>query len=270
MQDAGRQIVRFLARTPVQSFILCPLAVTAFEFAWRGGRPQLVWWGLPLMLWGFLQYKLVGRWRGPRAGGGPGMDTMPERILDQGPYRYTRNPMYLGHLIFLTGLAITFWSWFAVVVLAARAVWFHRRVLADEARLQEEFGAGYDAYRARVKRWIPGVLAMLLAATVGPHAAEAQPAPPSRPARPSRCMSAPPPAAATTRSCGWSPATSASICRAIPASCRATRPAPAADGSPASCSTPRRATAPNSGSCIAGSPPSRSWSIPRCRSRSRT
>jgi protein-S-isoprenylcysteine O-methyltransferase Ste14 len=80
---------------------------------------------------------------------------MPNRILDHGPYALTRNPMYLGHLIFLAGLAIVFRSWFAVILLAARAYWFHTRVLLDEARLQAEFGAAYDAYRARVKRWLP-------------------------------------------------------------------------------------------------------------------
>jgi len=152
------QLLRWLQRTPVQTFVLCPLAVMAFEFVWRGGHLAFVPWGLPLLVWGYLQYKLVGGYRGPRAGGGPGMETMPNRILDHGPYRFTRNPMYLGHLIFLTGLAITFWSWFAVILLAARAVWFHCRVLHDEKRLHTAFGADYDAYRARVKRWIPYVL----------------------------------------------------------------------------------------------------------------
>jgi protein-S-isoprenylcysteine O-methyltransferase Ste14 len=60
-------------------------------------------------------------------------------------------------LIFLAGVAITFWSWFALIVLAARAVWFDRRVRLDEARLEGIFGAEYLAYRARVKRWIPGL-----------------------------------------------------------------------------------------------------------------
>jgi protein-S-isoprenylcysteine O-methyltransferase Ste14 len=151
-------LLRWLTRTPVQTFILCPLAVIAFECVWHGGKPVFVPWGVPLLLWGYLQYKLIGRYRGPRAGGGPGMETMPERILDVGPYRFTRNPMYLGHLIFLVGLAITFWSWFAVILLAARAAWFHCRVLHDEKRLQAEFGADYDAYRARVRRWIPFIL----------------------------------------------------------------------------------------------------------------
>jgi protein-S-isoprenylcysteine O-methyltransferase Ste14 len=154
MRNIGHQCLRWLTRTPVETFVLCPLAVIVFEFIWRGGSLTFVPWGAPLMLWGFVQYKLVGRYRGPRAGGGPGMGHLPDRIIDTGPYRFTRNPMYLGHLIFLTGLAIMFWSGFALIVLAARAAWFHRRVRADEARLREKFGADYDAYRARVNRWL--------------------------------------------------------------------------------------------------------------------
>jgi protein-S-isoprenylcysteine O-methyltransferase Ste14 len=148
---------RWLRRTPVQTFILCPLAVIAFEFALHGGRLTVVPWGAPPMAWGYLQYLLVGRYRHPRAGGTSGMEVPPQRIIDFGVYRFTRNPMYLGHLIFLTGLAITFWSWFALIVLAVRAIWFHSRVLHDEARLEEIFGDEYTAYRSRVKRWIPWV-----------------------------------------------------------------------------------------------------------------
>jgi protein-S-isoprenylcysteine O-methyltransferase Ste14 len=101
---------------------------------------------------------LVGRYRLPLAGGSAGMDVPPQRVISRGPYRFTRNPMYLGHLIFLLGLALTFWSWFAMIILAYRALWFHRRVLQDERRLEGLFGAEYAAYRSRVKRWIPGVL----------------------------------------------------------------------------------------------------------------
>ena len=149
---------RWLARTPVQTFILCPLAVIAVELVLSRGSLTVVPWGIPLMAWGYLQYLLVGRYRHPRAGGSAGMDVPPERIIATGPYRHTRNPMYLGHLIFLLGLAITLWSLAAIVVLVGRALWFHRRVLHDEARLEKIFGAEYAAYRARVRRWIPGVL----------------------------------------------------------------------------------------------------------------
>jgi len=154
----SRAVLRWLSRTPVQTFILCPLAVIVVELTLRGGTLVFVPWGCLLLAWGYLQYLLVGRYRLRLAGGGPGITVPPERIIAAGPYRYVRNPMYLGHLIFMLGLALTFWSWFALILLAARALWFHRRVLHDEARLEQIFGADYAAYRARAKRWIPGVM----------------------------------------------------------------------------------------------------------------
>jgi protein-S-isoprenylcysteine O-methyltransferase Ste14 len=151
-------LVHWLGRTPVQTFILSPLAVIAFELVWRRGALVVVPWGVPLLGWGYLQYRLVGRYRVRQGGGGPGMAAPPRRIVAAGPYRYTRNPMYLGHLIFMLGLALTFWSWFALVLFVLRAAWFQLRVKGDEARLEAAFGAEYAAYRARAKRWIPGVL----------------------------------------------------------------------------------------------------------------
>lgn len=150
-------LLRWMQRTPVHSFFFAPLLVVAFELALHEGHLTVVPWGIPLLLWGYLQYRFVGNYRLPRAGGTAGMDAMPNQIISTGPYGYTRNPMYLGHLIFMTGLAVTFWSWFALILLALRAAWFHRRVLIDEARLTREFGREYFEYRARVKRWIPFV-----------------------------------------------------------------------------------------------------------------
>ena len=154
----GAYLLRWLQRTPVHTFFMCPLIVIAFELALNRGRPTVVPWGIPLLAWGYLQYLLVGNYRLPRAGGTAGMDAMPERIIAAGPYRYTRNPMYLGHLIFMAGLVLTFWSWFALILLIARAAWFQRRVLQDERRLERRFGAEYSVYRTRVKRWIPFIL----------------------------------------------------------------------------------------------------------------
>ena len=154
----SHRFLHWLGRTPVQTFILYPLAVIAFELALHRGGLTVVPWGVPLLVWGYLQYFSVGGYRLPLAGGSPGMDVPPERIILQGPYRFTRNPMYLGHLIFLLGVTLTFWSWFALIVLTCRAYWFHRRVLGDEERLEIIFGDEYTAYQARVKRWIPGIL----------------------------------------------------------------------------------------------------------------
>ena len=66
-----------------------------------------------------------------------------------------RNPMYLGHLIFMLGLAITFCSVPAVLLLVFHVFWCQRRVLEDEAYLQGVFGEAYRGYLGRVKHWIP-------------------------------------------------------------------------------------------------------------------
>jgi protein-S-isoprenylcysteine O-methyltransferase Ste14 len=120
--------------------------------------PRLHGWALPLLAWGYLQYRWVGRYRTRLGGGGPGVAVPPERILASGPYRWVRNPMYLGHLIFLAGVALLLGSWIAAAVWVFHLAWFHRRVREDEARLDALFGDAYRDYRRRVKRWIPGVL----------------------------------------------------------------------------------------------------------------
>jgi protein-S-isoprenylcysteine O-methyltransferase Ste14 len=112
---------------------------------------------VPLLAWGYAQYRLVGRFRTAHGGGGPGIEVPPTRVVTEGPYRFTRNPMYLGHLVFMLGLAVTFRSYVGLGLLVLRAVWFHRRVLADEARLTARFGSDYADYKRRVKRWVPGV-----------------------------------------------------------------------------------------------------------------
>ncbi|HEY3074851.1 MAG TPA: isoprenylcysteine carboxylmethyltransferase family protein [Burkholderiales bacterium] len=147
---------RWLRKSPVQTFLLVPLATIAWE--WGFGTLQLQPAFVPLMLWGYLQYRLCGRYRIVLGGGGPGLSgAPPERLVESGIYAWTRNPMYLGHIIYTIGVALTFQSLFAAAIAAARIVWFHFRVLRDERGLVERFGEPYLAYTRRVKRWIPGL-----------------------------------------------------------------------------------------------------------------
>ena len=150
--------MRFLQRTPIRTFLVYPLVVIVWELIIRAGRLEPSFWFLPLLLWGYLQYRLCGLYRIKHGGGGPGLETPPERLVLTGPYAYTRNPMYLGHLIFLTGLTLTLRSWLAALITVAVALWFHTRVVSDETKLIQRLGEPYVNYLARVKRWIPGVV----------------------------------------------------------------------------------------------------------------
>jgi len=149
---------RWLGSTSNRTFIAWPVALLAAEALLQQGVPVIHWWGLPLLAWGYLQYRLVGNYRARIGGGGPGIAIAPERIVESGPYRWVRNPMYLGHLIFFAGLALTLDSWIALAVLAFHAFWFDRRVREDEERLAALFGDAYREYCRRVKRWIPGLV----------------------------------------------------------------------------------------------------------------
>jgi protein-S-isoprenylcysteine O-methyltransferase Ste14 len=142
----------------LRTFVVVPIVVLAWELFLGDAQLELHPWFVLLIAWGYLQYRLVGRYRISLGGGGPGMKTMPERLVTGGPYAYTRNPMYLGHLIFLAGLALTLHSLLAALIAIASAVFFHLRVRKDERRLSERFGAAYAEYCSRVSRWIPGVL----------------------------------------------------------------------------------------------------------------
>jgi protein-S-isoprenylcysteine O-methyltransferase Ste14 len=131
--------------------------VVAFELWLNHGRLRLEPWAFPLLAWGYLQYRLAGRYRLRRGGGGPGMDRPPERLVTSGPFALCRNPMYLGHLIFLAGLAISLRSWVGAALVLGTAAWLQFRVRRDERRLAQRFGEPYMQYCSRVKRWIPAV-----------------------------------------------------------------------------------------------------------------
>ena len=157
MSAAGPAAARWLSSTSNRTFVLWPIVIFAAEAAMQQGLPWINPWALPLLAWGYLQYRLVGNYRLSEGGGGPGISVPPERLVSGGPYRWCRNPMYLGHLIFLAGLAFALDSWLAAGLFVFHAAWFDRRVRDDEARLSALFGDSYREYRARVKRWIPGL-----------------------------------------------------------------------------------------------------------------
>src|SRR4030081_2082801 len=76
-------------------------------------------------------------------------------IVETGPYRFTRNPIYLGMFLGLVGLAIAFDSLWLLVMLVPFPPAIRYGVGArEEAYLERKFGDAYRHYRARVRRWV--------------------------------------------------------------------------------------------------------------------
>lgn len=156
MSASPRSLRRWFKSTSNRTFLVWPLTLLALQALLDGGWPRLNLWALPLLAWGYAQYRWVGALRAEQGGGGPGLSNPPLRLVSTGPYGLTRNPMYLGHLIFFAGLALLL-SGPAWVVFAAHVLWFDRRARGDEAHLLQLFGEPYRDYLGRVKRWIPGI-----------------------------------------------------------------------------------------------------------------
>ena len=80
----------------------------------------------------------------------------PSTVLGtDGLYRFSRNPIYLGFAITYAGLAIAMDSVFVLLLLIPCLFVVDRFVIQREERyLSAKFGADYDAYRARVRRWL--------------------------------------------------------------------------------------------------------------------
>jgi protein-S-isoprenylcysteine O-methyltransferase Ste14 len=105
--------------------------------------------GGAIALWCVSTFAVIGR-------GTPAPFAPPRRLVTRGPYRMSRNPMYIGVGLFFLGVAVYFRSnlFLAYVVVFFIAshifvVWY------EEPALRRTFGAEYSTYCSRVGRWWP-------------------------------------------------------------------------------------------------------------------
>ncbi|MEM1344191.1 MAG: isoprenylcysteine carboxylmethyltransferase family protein [Pseudomonadota bacterium] len=79
----------------------------------------------------------------------------PSALVEDGPYRYSRNPIYLADLVILAGWALSLGAPAALLLLAPfYQVLQHRFVLLEEAALRARLGEEYAAFCSRTRRWI--------------------------------------------------------------------------------------------------------------------
>jgi protein-S-isoprenylcysteine O-methyltransferase Ste14 len=122
--------------------------VAPLTSVWAAGW-ILVTLGAGLYLWCAGAFTFIGN-------GTPAPIDAPKTLVAQGPYRWVRNPMYIGVLAVILGQAILFRSWLLVGYALLFWLVVHTFVvLVEEPSLRSQFGASYDAYVRRVSRWIP-------------------------------------------------------------------------------------------------------------------
>jgi protein-S-isoprenylcysteine O-methyltransferase Ste14 len=140
---------------PPRFFLLYGIAGAALHYTLGGPVLLRLPWlgaavfvaGLTLMLWGARCFARAGTTIKPFE--------RTSTLVASGPYRFTRNPMYLGMLAMLLGAALALGTpapWLATVGLALT---LQRRFIRHEERaLAASLGEPYARYRARVRRWL--------------------------------------------------------------------------------------------------------------------
>lgn len=79
---------------------------------------------------------------------------VPRAMLTTGLYDYSRNPIYLADALILAGCALR-WDMAGLVLVPVFAwVITQRFIMGEEAGLRAAFGAAFDGYAARVRRWV--------------------------------------------------------------------------------------------------------------------
>jgi protein-S-isoprenylcysteine O-methyltransferase Ste14 len=122
-----------------------PFVPAAVPAGWLGGAVFVS--ALALFAWAITTIT--------RAGSNVPSNMPTTSIVATGPYRFTRNPIYLGMMLGLVGLAIAFDSlWLLMTLVPFFLVIRYGVVAREEAYLERKFGEVYRRYRARVRRWL--------------------------------------------------------------------------------------------------------------------
>ena len=144
-----RAIAAFLALPAMVGFGIPIWLATSSARPVQYFVPALVLVGLGtlLLLWCVREFYVSGR--GTLAPWDP-----PKHLVTGGPYRFSRNPMYIGVVTILAGWCALWGSRALVIYSVLFALGFHLRVLLfEEPWAARRFGSEWDTYRARVPRW---------------------------------------------------------------------------------------------------------------------
>jgi protein-S-isoprenylcysteine O-methyltransferase Ste14 len=139
----------FMASLMAVQFLLDTLFTT-----WRLWQSPLTWVGLlPLAAGLFLLLVSAGLFR--RRGTTLHPFGEPVVLVQDGLYNYSRNPMYLGMLLILTGVALGLGQPLALAPLPVFVATINRwNIRPEEQALDAQFGDAYRTYCQRVRRWL--------------------------------------------------------------------------------------------------------------------
>jgi protein-S-isoprenylcysteine O-methyltransferase Ste14 len=94
--------------------------------------------------------------------GGKDHKVYAEELVTSGLYSHVRNPMYVGNFFLVIGLAVASNSWVFALIGVPLSLGMHKAIVAAEENfLRNKFGPQFDAFCARVPRWVPRLSGLL-------------------------------------------------------------------------------------------------------------
>ncbi len=127
-----------------------PVAALPYSPAAMVVSIALVWAGIGLRWWSF---RTLGRYFTFQV-----MTSPDQPVITTGPYRFLRHPSYLGILLILGGLGVSYGNWLILAAITLiPLIGFINRIRVEEAALATALGSAYVTYAAGRKRLIPFV-----------------------------------------------------------------------------------------------------------------
>jgi protein-S-isoprenylcysteine O-methyltransferase Ste14 len=134
------------------------VTIVAIGSAYMAGRASWNAWDWPVWIRWYVGFPLafvfssLSSWSIVRLGLDQSMGANNGLVTD-GPFAYVRHPTYLGNLVLCAGWILLAASWPALIAAGALAALYLYAVPHEERWLARTYGADYESYRARVKRW---------------------------------------------------------------------------------------------------------------------
>ena len=138
-------LIGIAAGVALDWFVPLPWLPASFPRAWIGWGVFGV--GFALLVWAAATIRM--------AGSNVPTNQPTTAIVEEGPYRLSRNPIYVAMFLALIGLAIALNTLWLLVMLVPFALVIRYGVVAREEKyLDRKFGDSYRSYRSRVRRWL--------------------------------------------------------------------------------------------------------------------
>lgn len=102
--------------------------------------------GLAILLWGIFKMREIGK--------SPDHKDEPTELITDGPFQYSRNPLYLSLIVSYLGLTAILNSLWPLLPLVVLVWYFNRMAKREEEYLEAKFGDEFRQYSENVRRWL--------------------------------------------------------------------------------------------------------------------